>query len=554
MTDVKNSFGSQENWTPAVLNQSPEQTAMAQQISYNNTIANYYHSWERRTTQEQRAMDNENIGAAIAQLSQRPIFPLSMEITVLAYPPVDRLPDNARNLVYTVTSAFGVPLEMALGCMLAAAFIAARGKFKIRVSDRHVESLTAYLLLSAASGQRKSSVVEFFLKIFQDEEALLQSQFATKGRETARSVLRIVIRKREAELAERFADLAAQHGLEIAETMLADEFADLERLKKSNSKRLAVPRLLANISTPEKLADEMALNGEAMGIFDAEGGALRKIIGSPHMLDLYLKGYTGERFTSETKTAGSVHMTNPVLASCIVAQPKVLEAAFQNDDVVGRGLMPRFLPLFVPPRMGGWDGVPREIPADLIEWYEEHVRRLLRIRLPDSGNEERKLHILELSPEAKAEVDRYRKLVEQQIANGWFDRYAAFGNKLVGHAVRLAGAVHLLKFDDPHTHEIDDESMACGIALAEFFRLHAATAFTPEARDGVTYAPKILIWIRRHGVVHFSENLAQRAVGHAKIAQVRAGLDELARHNWVGSLITSVGRTYVVHRAACQIG
>ena len=72
--------------------------------------------------------------------------------------------------------------------------------------------------------------------------------------------------------------------------------------------------------------------------------------------------------------------------------------------------------------------------------------------------------------------------IEDHLRNGWFERYTAFGNKLVGHAVRLAGAVHFLKVVDPQIHTIDGESMKSGIALAEFFRVHAAAAFTPEAR------------------------------------------------------------------------
>ena len=136
--------------------------------------------------------------------------------------------------------------------------------------------------------------------------------------------------------------------------MFAGKIADLENMKKSVSKDMVAPRLLANISTLEKLAEEMALRGEVMGIFDAEGGALKKIIGAPKMLDLCLKAYTGEAFASDTKTAGSVHMNCPVLAMCIVAQPNILEAAYRNDEAVGRGLMPRFcLSLFVLEWVGG---------------------------------------------------------------------------------------------------------------------------------------------------------------------------------------------------------
>jgi hypothetical protein len=532
----------------------PSMEVVQQQTAVNHTIANHIQSWGRRATHEQNAIDAQNINATIAQLQQINILSLPKGLTVYANPPIDILPEKPRKLIYAVAAAFDVPVEMVMACLLAAAFIAARGSFKIRISECHIEMLTAYLIVSAGSGQRKSATGEFFLKVFKDEEAALQRAFAAEGHDTARGLSRAVVKKVEAALAERFADLVAQHGdIEKAETTLADEIADLGRLQKSASKRTAVPRLLANISTSEKLAEEMGLRGEVMGIFDSEGGAITKLLEYPQMMDLYLKAFTGESFASDTKTAGSVHLDCPVLAMCIVAQPNVLEAAYRNEEAVGRGLMPRFLPLFVPYRLAGWNGVRPEIPAELIEWFQELIRGLLRIRLPDPDGTGRVLHILDLNPAAKVEADRYRMLIEQQLRDGWFEQYAAFGSKLVGHAVRLAGAVHLLKVDDPQKHMVDGETMACGVALAEFFRAHAAAAFTPEARDGVAYGPKILKWIRRHRPWKFAERDAQRGVGRINIVQLRAGLDQLERHNYVRSLITSAGRTYVVHPGAFSV-
>ena len=193
-----------------------------------------------------------------------------------------------------------------------------------------------------------------------------------------------------------------------------------------------------------------------------------------------------------------------------------------------------------------------DIPAPLIEWYAEQVRKLVRVPIPVGQAGERSFHMLELSWAAAAELDRYRRTVDRQMRNGDFEHYAAFGSKLVGHAVRLAGIVHLLTHEAPQSHPIGEETMACGTALAEFFRQHAAAAFCPDARDGVTYAPMILKWMTRHRVWHFTERDAHRGIGSGRhtIAQVRAGIDELERHNYVRSLFTSAGRTQVVHPSA----
>ena len=148
-------------------------------------------------------MDAQNINTAISQLGQTTLLALPRGLEIYARPPIDVLPENARELILAVSAAFDVPVEMALACMLAAAFIAVRGKFKIRVDEHHSERLTAYLLVSAASGQRKSAVVEFFLKIFLSEEALFQRQFAATGLKTARKMRQAFVQKIEVELTER---------------------------------------------------------------------------------------------------------------------------------------------------------------------------------------------------------------------------------------------------------------------------------------------------------------------------------------------------------------
>ena len=533
-------------WTPSI-------DAIQQQTAANNAVAGHLQSWRRRATEEQKAVDTQNINALVSQLAQCPISPLPTGLEICASPPVRMLPERARQLISAVASTCGVPIEMPLVCLLGAITIASRGKFKVRVTDRHEEVVTEYFLASAASGQRKSAVVDFFRKIIVQEEVDLQRGFSNACHETAHHLWRRVIKKEEAELANRLRDLVHQHGdRQIAQSLLSAEMAELERLKTNSHKRTVPPRLLFDMATPEKLAAEMACQGEAMGIFEAEGGSLRKIIRSGHHLDLYLKGYTGECCTFETKTNGSVHLNKPVLGICIVAQHSILDAVFRNPQLAERGLAPRFLPLFIPSNSGAWNEYPVDIPAPLIEWYTEWVQKMVCVPIPIGPAGERSFHALELSWEAAAEVDRYRRTVDRQMRNGDFEHYAPFGDKLVGHAVRLAGIAHLLKHEAPQSHPIDEETMACGTALAEFFRRHAAAAFSPDARDGVTYAPMILKWMRRHRVPYFTERDAHRGIGSGRhtIAQVRAGIDELERSNYLRSLFASTDRIHVVHPSA----
>ena len=529
-------------YSPLNLNDVQQQTLT------NNAIAGHLRSWENRATQELKAFDHQNLTTTTANLAQLPIFPLSDGIMVNAPLPFNRLPRKARQLIRAISAEFEVPQEMVTACLLATISIAAQGKFKVRVNDHHIEVLTLYLLVAAASGKRKSVTVDFFRNIIQTVEGELRHECAARGSGALRKLAAATIKKMEAKLADRFAELIAEHGdIEVAEELLAKEISDLEQLKASLSKRKALPRILVGISTLEKLAEIMAGQDEAIGLLDAEGGALKNIIKNPDMLDLVLKGFTGEPFSYDTKTAGSVSMTCPTLTICFIAQLTVLEAAYQNEELIARGMMPRFLSVIlsnhVQTSLNPHDGIPQE----LTEWILETVRRLVRIRQPEAADGKRCPHVIDLSPGAKAEIDHYSLMIKQQIQNGVFDQYSAFGDKLVGQAVRLAGVIHLMTAEDPLSETIDAEAMRCGVALAEFFRQHAAIAFSPEARDSVIFAPKILKWIRRHRIRDFTETNALRGVGHAKIAQIRAGLDELDRHNFVRRVYTARGRTYCVH-------
>ena len=53
---------------------------------------------------------------------------------------------------------------------------------------------------------------------------------------------------------------------------------------------------------------------------------------------------------------------------------------------------------------------------------------------------------------------------------------------------------------------------------------------------------------------HFTERQAHRGVGSSryKMPQVRAGLDELEKHNFLRSLFTSSGRIHVVNPSVWQ--
>lgn len=239
---------------------------------------------------------------------------------------------------------------------------------------------------------------------------------------------------------------------------------------------------------------------------------------------------------------------------CSLVQHGVLQALYENADLTGHGVTPRILPVFLPSRRPEQIGISTGIPSEVMGWYTQLIRRMLSIRRPDpvAHENERTFHVLGLSAEARGRIGSYGRDIDCQIRGGRFEKYPAFGAKLAGHAIRLAGAIHLMTHIEPQSMDIDDETMQAGIAWAEFFRVHAEAAFTPEARDGIVCAHRILEWMKRFRLQIFTERDAQRGIGSGRftIVQIRTGIDELQRCNFLRTYFTGGKALCVVHPLA----
>ena len=523
--------------------------AVAQQ---NNVFSSLVESQERLQKNQKKVIDNNNTCNIREMLRYLPITPLPKTLEVSAQLPLSLLPTEVQELVRAVAAGIGVPIEMAFVAWLGAIFIAARGNFKTKVAEWWSEVLTGYFLCSAASGQRKSAVVDLFRRVFVETQAELQREYGRNKSKKGRRILLRALNMAEAAIANKLCGNILKHGLPMKELQseLANEFESIENSRMALDKDTHPPRLLIDTPTLEKLAVELERSEEALGIFEAEG-SLWKNRDRGVSDDILLKSYTGESYGADTKTMGAVYLQAPSLSICTFVQPNVLGGLYGNSDLNEHGVIPRILPVLAPSYNGANNGA--DIPTALIDKYEQKIRSLLSIRRPDGDDEERTFHMIELSAEAKDRIAKYGHQIRQQSNAGAFDAFPAFGSKLAGHAVRLAGAIHLATHAAPQNHPIEIKTMEAGIALAEFFRIHAEAAYTPEARDGIQYGWKIYNWMKREHRLTFTERDAQRGIGRCKIHEVRAGIDMLERHNYLRRYVNGNSTTCVVHPDAYWI-
>lgn len=457
-------------------------------------------------------------------------LPEEQELAFATPFPLESFPDWAARLVSEIAHSLQVSIEAVAPALLGASFIGGRGNFVIEVKNGYQEALTAYICVIVPSGGRKSAIINFFRKPLNEIEADLQIAF--DGRAPNRKIDLEILEEIKKKIKAKFMKELNPESLENYKEhskQLAEKLEPIEREIKKSKPR---PKLLIDSPTPKELSMEMARQDEAIGIFEAEGGIWKHRV-RPSDNVIFLKGYTMEPFGDET-TTGSVSMQRPCLAICSYVQRLVAEKLYSNKALQDDGLLPRILPVFVSKPHGYRDPNPRDVSDELVKIYSDKIHSLLSIQRPTGQEGERTFYVLKLTDEARKSWQYYANGIADRIHDGYFYDFDAFGEKLAGHAVRLAGALHLLKYDVPHEHEIDATTMEAGIALADFFDNHVRIAFDKRRLLTLKYAKKILNWMVRQRDDEFTERQAQRGVGHCEIEDIRPALIMLEDHGHIG--------------------
>lgn len=507
----------------------------------------FYTSYNRSRENLHKTLEKQAEEAEIYQLRQNLIFktimPLPEYICVSEPFPIDCFPDEAKQLIKSVAHALQVQLEAVGTTLLGAIFIAARGNFKVTVKDRYFEALTEYLMVSLPSGGLKSAILDTFRAIFDDIEKDLQAKYniSINKKESELEVLKAIVKNIKAEYLCNIKTTDAQKIKTKANTMAKE----LEPIKKGIRDIInAKPRLLIDSPTMKELAMEMSRQGEAIGLFEAEGGIFKYRLRANHD-NVLLKGYTMEAFDESTYTNGSIAMRHPCLAICALVQPGIAEDFYGDESFKDHGFVQRFLPVF-PSKIQEWKVEQISLNPEIFELYEKKIKTLLKIKRPKGQAGGRTLHELKLEPESLSLFEKFAAEVKSRVHAGAFKGCEAFGNKLAGHAVRLAGAMHLLQHDEPHRSKINGFSMEAGIALARFYEAHVKFICDSDRVKCQYYGKKILKWMDKHKKTSFSERDACRGVGHCKVIDIRTGLSLLEKHHYLTQYHKSTGQVIVV--------
>ncbi|MBZ5623139.1 MAG: DUF3987 domain-containing protein [Acidobacteriia bacterium] len=267
----------------------------------------------------------------------------------------------------------------------------------------------------------------------------------------------------------------------------------------------AIPRLLAEDVTPERVASLMQEQGGRLAVFSDEGGifdilAGRYSNGIPN-LDVFLKGHSVSplRVDRQDPNRAPIIIDRPYLTVGILPQLDVLAMLRNTPGFRGRGLLARFLYALPQSRLGSRTLVPRPVPADIEDRYKRGIRDLLRYR-PEE------VFSLWLAPAAYLRWKEFQRGVERQfLPGGDLELIQDWGGKLPGAVLRLMGIFHMVEQIGRSGMETEVPLTITAPAIEMGTRLisHTRAAFDIMDSDPeIEQAEKVIAWFVEAGRIN----------------------------------------------------
>lgn len=391
-----------------------------------------------------------------AEMPLKPVFPVG------TFPPViETYLDN-------VAKRNQVQREMVYPAALASLALCVQGKFKVEYPDAtgHRQHLCLYIGIVAESSERKSPVFQQVFKkpFWMWYSGIKETYEAEKAHYSAeRKVL-----QRQLDAAEKDSTKKGK-----AETAVED-IAGLEG-KLASLKPPRNPYFYFSDITPEALAVNLRETGESGGIFSEEGDFMEIIAGryaekgKSSNAELVLKAYNGEVYRSNRISREELMLERPLLSMCLMLQPDLYQRIATNQDLQGRGVIPRFLFSVPEKRKAPRKAINNEIlPLVGEDAYHAIIWKFLDLDLC----EEQEIPVLKFAPELCQEssgLGKHLQWIENTIGeNGIMEKESAYAGKAGGKLIRIAGILHLLWGYDQHT-PISEETANRAVQIHEFF-------------------------------------------------------------------------------------
>ena len=371
-------------------------------------------------------------------------------------------------------------------------------KYRVQAWPGWTVPTNLYGVVALPSGNRKSAVFEEALAPVVERERELARLGAPAAAERASA-------KRQLELRLSMAERQAARGEGEERTVAQAEARRLAR-EVAVFEVPPTPKLFASDVTPEKIGQLLAEQGGRLLLASPEGDTFANVLGryagdgAPN-LEAVLKGHAGDHLRVERLGRPPDDIERPALSLACCPQPAVIQGLGESKYARARGFLARFL-FSVPRSLVGRRQTRRPgVPEEIASAYSRHMGTLWQLTGDSTDAGDPVPRVLPLSDEAAAHLERFERELEPRLGeDGDLAWLTDWGCKLGGHALRLAGVIHLANTvgDGLEPGVISEGEMLGALCLADEYLLpHARAAFgLMDVVPEYELAKRMLTWIK----------------------------------------------------------
>jgi replicative DNA helicase len=430
--------------------------------------------------------------------------------------PVHVLPDWIRDHVIQVADEMQFPVDLPAQLAITALSIAAAGNAHVIVRGTWREQLNTYLVTAMPPGAGKSPAFNAMLKPLDEwEQELVAREAPERERiETTRLIL-------EKEKAKKI------NAGETAEALaLGDEIRDLPDV--------AVPQLMADDATPEKVAMMLQEQRGRLAMVSTEGGLFSMMAGryagdkGPN-LDVYLQAWSGDTVRVNRVGRDPVLLRNPTLTIGLTVQPLVISDLSTSPQFSGRGLLARFM-FSIPATHVGYRDMAKA-PSIVEAVAARYGRHLVTLAEQLRGQTE-PLELF-LHDDALAAFNEWRQDIEvRRRPGGDLAAMAEWTTKMESTVARLAGLLALAE-----GVPIRLDVMERAITVGRYWECHARLAHDMWGADPTAArAGRIIDWALAEGRQRFSLRDVYKCADRAMTPEDAVdALELLVDKSWIRS-------------------
>lgn len=458
--------------------------------------------------------------------------------------PSDFLPEKLSVYSRQIEESLQVTNEMVSPILLSAASMCSQGEYWIIPKSDWKEPLNLYTMVVSRPSERKSPVLkEIFTPIYDYVDRINKErqsdimEYQIKKNILSRQIenaLKSIGRKKPTPTKQ------TKPTKDTLETITADQIVDMQKELADLEENAVKPvTLLADDVTTEALVKLMNENNERIAVASAEGGIFGMLAGrySTHPnIDIFLKGYSGEPYTSHRVSGRVERLKEPLINLTLMVQPVILEEALNNKEFMERGLMARFLYSVPGTKVGKrrYNTVP--IDEKVRKDFHKLIDDLLNLREWDHPK------YIYVSDEASALGEAFYNEIETELFSKYEDMSEWIG-KLYGQTMRIAGVIHVVEhLGESHNIKVDADTMRRAIEIGRYYLSHAKYVFLqsgmydpPEVKN----AKYILLRIDSTGKVQISKRDVHR------LCMDKAGFEKSDSENFISGLEELRRRGYI---------